>query len=413
MSKKESIIKLGVNYLEEFNSTKANTSHPMVYSSALGIFMLCNMLLFFSYFNIYIVPGIGIFPSIENSNFRFPGYLVLSIFFIIIFLFSAFKLSTQGNKLPFFKALLIFLKFSSHNHHILWKEFWIEKDKGNQFIIFLKNVNIDNKDFNSESFGLFYQNFINSNVEDISYPDFERLINFMYEEHCRDNKNNCLSKTKSALFLDGSEEKSIQSHKFSKMAFSSVFIFEYSRNSLFIQLPETLIRIINAIPFAILFLYFYFFLTSLVSSKTPEFEKQILLFHVFLNISLFFAIVYSIFSFWFLRRTEEWRTFWKANGLDFLLQFHSQGSNKVPPFFMPDTTFYNPQDYYIIFDACRELPLSSLYDDKRHMFFDNSQYQFVKLFSILYNSYNINSLKKEITLKDNSAHKKIKKHPSF
>lgn len=343
MSKKESIIKLGVNYLEEFNSTKANTSHPMVYSSALGIFMLCNMLLFFSYFNIYIVPGIGIFPSIENSNFRFPGYLALSIFFIIIFLFSAFKLSTQGNKLPFFKALLIFLKFSSHNHHILWKEFWIEKDKGNQFIIFLKNVNIDNKDFNSESFGLFYQNFINSNVEDISYPDFERLINFMYEEHCRDNKNNCLSKTKSALFLDGSEEKSIQSHKFSKMAFSCVFIFEYSRNSLFIQLPETLIRIINAIPFAILFLYFYFFLTSLVSTKTPEFEKQILLFHVFLNISLFFAIVYSIFSFWFLRRTEEWRTFWKANGLDFLLQFHSQGSNKVPPFLCRIQPFIIPR----------------------------------------------------------------------
>lgn len=390
MYNKEDIIREGVGHLQNFHARTVNTSHPMVYGSVSGILVVALIFITLVFFNINPdIYGLTL-SNAEALKYTFQSSTIFPLFIIFLFLFCSFKLSLQGIKLSFFKAVLMFFKLSKYKTHNLWTEYWIKEGHGENFISKIKGSQMTNKDFHTNDAKSQFAHILSSELASISENDFESFILAIFNDLTIDNRINSITKNKSAIFADvTTESENPQVIKFRNFIIPAYSQYKESLRTPFIENSSIFIKLINCIPFLILAFYLYFTVACIVTWQTPLFIEQQRLLEFTLDASLFFGIIYSIVAFWFLRRTEEWRIFWQAKGIDFLLSFHSLGNNKVPPFILPDTTFYTPSDYYKVIEATRELSLKTLYNDNRNMFFDNAEYQFVKISNILYQSYNV------------------------
>lgn len=413
MDSKEEIIRKGVTNLKIYHSRTVNTSHPMVYGSVFGIFivsLILGTLLFFN--NNPDIIGMSLSHS-EELKFNFQSSTMIPLAIIFFFLFCSFKLALQGVHLSFVKALLMFFRVAQYDTKKLWHQFWIVENNGQEFTDNLKKSTLRLCNFNTQQAKDSFLLFTTADYKILTEENFETLINNIFNDHCLDNRLNSDLKNKSAVFADSTSSSHLNASRFNKFILNAKSVYQISIHTPFIEQSATIIKMINAIPYVILLFYIYFTITCLVTFQTPMFFEQQQSLILTLDISIFFGILYSLIAFWFLRRTEDWRQFWQNDGLDFLILYHSLGENKIPPFILPDTTFYEPSDYYKVIEATKELTLESLYKDKRNMFFDNSQYQFLKIFSIINRSYIIDSGNSSVVLKNNEGKNKHLHHNNF
>jgi hypothetical protein len=399
MNQNKKLLIFCIETLKTFHSQKVNSTHPLVNSSAVGALLMCIFILIGIYTNTYLSP---ISENQElNNNFhsRFSPDFFMYIGIAFIFFIISFKALTQGRKYGILEALFnsFFRKKTPIVIHqsVSWKSFWMNPEKSicNDFVNYLQTIKFTEYDCTDEDTKKIFHNLFN-NIETVTYSQFEAFANSLYTEVCKYNRDS-VPTLKSALFLDINttfleEQYTQEVNIFKKVIMQAHKLYIQSKTTIFIKSSKTILEIVNTIPYVILLVYFYLFLKTFISYDTSDFFMSEQKFIFFLQITLTCAFIYSIISFLFMRKTEDWREFWNNNGVDFLLSFHQLGNNKIPPYVLPDTEFYDPNSYYKVFDASTSLKLSSLYNDQRFMFFDSSQYYFMIIYQHLLRSYNIN-----------------------
>lgn len=389
--------------MQDFHQNKVNTTHPLVLGSSIGIFIMSLFIGVGFYVNSQIASPLGTPSNALDFQPRYSGEFFAYSFIILLFNLLTFKLSLQGKQYGFFESLVHL--FSEKNNatkirkSYSWKSYW---GKGSdcakeRFIAYMHEIKFTDSEITNIEAKKAFNNLFND-INQVYHHQFQQFIELLYTDICEENTRETKS-DKCAIFLDVNNSQSEDSFQFKKWVFQSYGTFDYSSTTPFISSSAFVKRLLNLTPYFVLISLCILFLNMNSVYGTPLFVNAELETILALQVACFFGLVYGIFSFYFLRKTEIWREYWEKNGLDFLLLFHQQGVNKVPPYILPDTEHYNPKEYYKIFDTCKHLSIRNLYDDHRNMFFDDSQYYFYIIYSQMLNSYDLDLNTQQITPK--------------
>lgn len=418
MTKNKLLLNFCVGLMKEFHQNKVNKTHPMVLGSALGIFLMIIFLGIGSFVNYHIASPIGTSPDDFNYLPRYSSYFFILCGAILIFNILSFKLALQGKKYSLIEAFLHTFTDKKDIHSKLrksysWKFFWNfgkEQPGKEKFLTFLKENSISENDIKNVK-AKDNLNYILNNLDNVYYHDFELFLKNLHTDICEQNAL-AFSLDKCAAFADINENSSEDNTVLKNWIFKSNSIFQITKSTFFMSSSEFMKKLYNLIPYIVLLILSLSFLHMNYEYGNANFETAQLQFILSLEIFCFIGIIYSCFSFYFLRKTEDWREYWNKNGLEFLILFHQRGIIKIPPYIFPDTDYYNPKEYYKIFNACNKLTIKSLYNDNRNMFYDNSQYYFNIIYNQIEQSYNFNMINKSLEIKKHTPYK-IKVFDSF
>lgn len=405
MTKNKLLLTFSVGLMKEFHKNKVNRTHPMVLGSSIGIFLMIIFLVIGSIVNSQIASPIGTSPDEFNYLPRYSSHFFILCTGILIFNILGFKLALQGKKYSLIEAFLHTFTEKKDVHSKLrksysWKLFWNsgEEQSGKaKFSEFLKNNSISEHDINNIVAQEKLKHILN-NPETVYYHDFELFLKSLYTDICEQNTLH-FSSDKCAAFADINKFSGEDNQQFKNWIFKSNSIFHVTKDTFFISSSELIKKVSNLIPYFILLILSLSFLNMNYEYGTKNFETAQLQLVLFLEIFCFIGLIYACLSFYFLRKTEEWREYWNTNGLEFIILFHQRGMNKTPPYIFPDTDHYNPKEYHKIFNACNKLTIKSLYNDNRNMFYDNSQYYFNIIYNQIEQSYNFNMINKSLEIK--------------
>lgn len=405
MTKSKKLLIFSVGLMKEFHQNRANRTHPMVLGSSIGMFLMITFLLIGVFVNTHIASPLGTDPNSLDYLPRYAPQIFVLCIFILIFNMIAFKLSLQGKQYGFMESIVHFFSEKKDIHSKLrksysWKVFWNSGDEQSakeKFISYIKEIEFTEKDLqNSQAQEKFHD--LMQDTDTVYQHDFDNFIQFLYTDVCEQNTRD-VNLDKCAVFFDVNNFNNEESKSFKEWVFSSNYMFIHSNSSALLSISELTKRVINLIPYLILTAMSLMFFKMNYNYATDNFATAQLQMILTLEMFCLFAIFYAVLSFYFLRKTEDWREYWNKYGLQFMLLFHQRGVNKVPAYILPDTEFYNPKEYYKIFEACNHFNIHCLYDDKRNMFYDNSQYYFLIIYNQINQSYDIDIIKKTMLVK--------------
>lgn len=391
MQKLENLLNFNITLMQELHKNKINPTHPMIFSSAFtALFMF-----------LFISIGLYINTSISYSQPHFSNDFFLYSFLVLIFSYLSFKLSLQGKRYGILEAIVNFFYIRKSiplkiRKSFRWSHFWNHSDLNNfqKFKDYIISQKITFNDFKNPATQKLFIEIIEN--KDVSQKLFEQFIENIYFDICKYNHESTYF-DKSSIFLDITKQNSEHSIKFSNWLKYNFPIIIANEHTFLISSSKLFLKIINIIPYFLLFLYIRFFIGILWDFSTlNQFIFSEHVFISFLQITLVTGVIYSGISFYFLRHVEDWREYWQKNGFYFLVLLSQPSYYKTIPYSLPDEKYNISEKYSQIIQIVKHIPITSLYKDKRNMLFDDSQYHMYHLLLLLNKNYLIqyNSIEK-------------------